>query len=841
MKIKRLLLVGYLRLSLRSIDRFDYNPAEKTQIILGSNGSGKSSIMQELSPLPANLNEDYRKGGSKEVWIEHNGKEYHLTSKHSEEGRHYEFFCNGENLNPGRTVTVYKELVKEHFNYTPELHALVTGRVLFHELSVNDRRKLFMSMNKSDFSYAIAYFNRLKQRANELSGTINQLQKRLSAEIDGILTPEQENAVKREAEEMRGILESILIAKKTVSNDPAILERETSAIIGQFKSIQEEIELVMAKLSKHEDVRDLDVMVSNRNKLAESMASLQREFNIRCEQIAKLEKELSEVEAVDSIDIASLNGEIERLQSEKVARSSEAHQLNDGYSFPDNFDIEEAISSVSSIDRRLIGLVDTLSTYKDRPELHKVDNAKLTEANGLVWNLRELYNRARSTPDVLKSQIDQLLKDKAEGEISCPKCHHTWCNHYSDDKLKNLRLQYDSSVVTLKDYETRLAAAEKSLSEIMECAKCRSEIANLIVEHPAIDFFFRYLVREGVFAANTDRYIHEFNKFSRKLNALRDLERCDKELEQKAKIKSIYMVALDKNKDKLKAAFKDLEQTIAGIQTELRVLRNTITDLDVKIALVRELNILFQQFTVTHVEVKRHANKTIEGYLDGLLGDLISNLKSTIVYKERSVAQISMKKAVIEDTEKAIAGYKDELRIVNMAIDALSPKTGLIAQGMGQFINMYIEEVNAFIARVWSYPLSLNLVRPDDSDEIDLDYKFSVNVNNTGSSPDIARTSSGQREIIHLACVITCMRFLGFDYHPVFLDEFAVKMDEAHRKSAYDIIEYLINEAGVSQVFLISHYENGYSSLSAADITVLCDANINIPGHLSYNRVTYIN
>lgn len=61
MIIEKLELKFYKRMLLRSINHITITPKSKIQIILGTNSSGKSSLLKELSPLPANPS-DYLKG-----------------------------------------------------------------------------------------------------------------------------------------------------------------------------------------------------------------------------------------------------------------------------------------------------------------------------------------------------------------------------------------------------------------------------------------------------------------------------------------------------------------------------------------------------------------------------------------------------------------------------------------------------------------------------------------------------------------------------------------------------------------------------------------------------------
>ena len=68
MKIVSLKLQNYNRIKLKHIQNFEYYPSEKIQIILGTNGSGKSSVLHELSPLPAE-SKNYGPDGNKTIVI----------------------------------------------------------------------------------------------------------------------------------------------------------------------------------------------------------------------------------------------------------------------------------------------------------------------------------------------------------------------------------------------------------------------------------------------------------------------------------------------------------------------------------------------------------------------------------------------------------------------------------------------------------------------------------------------------------------------------------------------------------------------------------------------------
>ena len=69
MKIDKIILYRYRRLSLNSIERLEYTPENNIQVIIGRNMSGKSSLLKELSPLPPELKKEFKDEGYKEIHI----------------------------------------------------------------------------------------------------------------------------------------------------------------------------------------------------------------------------------------------------------------------------------------------------------------------------------------------------------------------------------------------------------------------------------------------------------------------------------------------------------------------------------------------------------------------------------------------------------------------------------------------------------------------------------------------------------------------------------------------------------------------------------------------------
>ena len=167
-------------------------------------------------------------------------------------------------------------------------------------------------------------------------------------------------------------------------------------------------------------------------------------------------------------------------------------------------------------------------------------------------------------------------------------------------------------------------------------------------------------------------------------------------------------------------------------------------------------------------------------------------------------------------------------------VKALSPTEGLIAKSINSFLNVFIDDINNVIKSVWSY--ELKLLPCDLSTGDDLDYYFPFSLNGQKPISDIKQASSGGKEIIDLAFKIIFIKYLKLIDYPLYLDEYAVKMDPVHRVNAYNVIGSVLAH-NFSQVFIISHFESMYGSFKNSDISVFGSSTANIDPNLTFNKV----
>lgn len=145
----------------------------------------------------------------------------------------------------------------------------------------------------------------------------------------------------------------------------------------------------------------------------------------------------------------------------------------------------------------------------------------------------------------------------------------------------------------------------------------------------------------------------------------------------------------------------------------------------------------------------------------------------------------------------------------------LSPKNGLIAETVSQFLNTIIGRINALIASVWNYRMQLKVL---DMEEDSLTYRFKVIVRDSLVIDDISKVSGGMKEIINLSLKVTLFQLLKLQGYPIYFDELGVKLDQHHRAKIADIVFKTIANPNYSQIFLITHMDMAYSAFKDTEV-----------------------
>lgn len=240
MYIKKLTVKGYKRILLSDIRSLTINIESPYQVILGTNGSGKSSLLRELSPLPGNP-KDYLKGGMKEITIEHEGNQYVLRSEYQGSKHHHYFLKNEEEKNDGHTITVQKELVKHEFGITDEMHDLLTGKLRFTHMSPSKRREIITAMSDTDLTYAMGVFKKLSGIARDNQGTVKHLRQRVARETENLRAIENQDGVERQVQRLQEELTAFMEHRRNDLPPPTEVQRRLERTLVEADELAQKI------------------------------------------------------------------------------------------------------------------------------------------------------------------------------------------------------------------------------------------------------------------------------------------------------------------------------------------------------------------------------------------------------------------------------------------------------------------------------------------------------------------------------------------------------------------------------------------------------------------------
>lgn len=826
MKIVSLTQVGYRGFRLKKIDYFDYRPTRKTQAVLGTNGSGKSSLLKELSPLPADLKSDYAKGGYKKIVLDHAGKIYTLTSMTDTTGPKHIFEVDGENLNPGHTVTVFKELVKQHFNgYTPELHQLLTGRVKFCTMSVADRRAWLTRISDIDFTYALKYHRKIKDKIRDLQGAIKRSKENLVQETNLCLSEEQEAVLRKEVEDLRRVLDDLVEKKKPRTIDIDQIKARANAAEGTLKRALGGAERLIQSLEGQGTIPPIEALQEASVALSVEIQVLRREIGDRAGRLDKYQKDLDIVNQTSSLDLEAVQKEIQALDSEaKDITETVKHHIH--YDDPD-----AAKASFLSIRSGIEAIYQSLQDL-ERRDYTQDEYRQLKDRLAASDQVVQKANAAHTNMLIHLKQLEEHL---GKGETHCPKCQHRWILNYSEETHRIAKQKLEEAA---SQAEHARQAKEKLQAEYNECYQFFTLLDQLRLirsSTPSLQPYWNWVdQKKDLFVApeylsrsTSSIYVDLVNQVN--------LKNIQARLEELRKVETLSLNAKALDKDKLTKAIEEENQLLVLAQNKLRQASHEQENVSGKIEIHGKI-LEYRQSIEDAFKVRDASIRLLlEDASMEILGDIVRFVNYVLWQKDRKISQIDIQRGIVKSLTTQIETMESELRLLKLAEKSLSPSEGLIARGMTGFINHFVKKMNSFIEKIWLYPLEIIPVE-NTSDEIDLDYKFSVLVDKEHPVPDISVCSTGMQEVINLAFVAVSMKYLHLTQFPIYLDEFAASMDPAHRQSAYRAIDLLIDATDYSQVYLVSHYRDGYSSLSDAEILVLCDNNVQVPPHLVYNQ-----
>lgn len=813
MRIISIELHKFKRLLLNNITTLTYKPDSDIQLILGTNGCGKSSLLYELSPLPA-ASSDYGKDGYKLIELEDRGSTFVLTSTFKSGNKH-SFVKDGEEMNPGGTGAVQTELVWQEFGINKEIHELLTGRTVFTNLSPSKRREWVTKLSDVDFTYALGVFKKLKTATRDAQGALKHVKSRLVSENNKLLAlgeiEELETRYKELHEQINFIFEN-----RDPNAEPLL------ALDEKHTSLNNELELVAFNL-----VKSLPTMPSGHHfrdteAVETEFQRLKTDREVQVNLKSRIASELSDLQEMVSEYSAEGVESIDQVKEKLAKVEATIVELSKTLSKWKGFDgdARTAKRSLYEIKDGLSDILVNLPINEDKRYNRDALKTKREELPKIVSEKDRLKNKLSSA----ERQLEHLLSLK---EQQCPECNHRWVPGRSDAEKESLEKGIVVLRERIKEEEDKEASVREYIHEAEDYASAFVNLRQLVNQSIALKEFWDELLKSDALYSAPKSIVPSIYVLESDLNTLIELEELKKTKEH---LTSLLEGDSDgKQFNKVKERMVDLENQIQEIilniektDRQLSLIGTYKSNLDKYLHQVSEMNRLIDELSVLK-----------DAYIKSLREDELTRVlkaqqSELAVLQSKRNEKIALE-GVIKDLELSEAELDLDHTLLSDLADELSPIDGLIAEQLKGFIQTFVTHVNQVIESVWNYELK---VLPCGTESGDLDYKFPLFVRHEGKEnnpPDISKGSEAQIDVVNFAFRLVIMSYLKLDPYPVYLDEVGSSFDEQHRLNIMRFIKSLLDTNSYSQLFMINHYAAQFGAFPQADINILDSSNISVP------------
>ena len=845
-KLHSCTVTGYRRLLLSNIRQITITPRMAVQLILGTNGSGKSSLVEQLSPLPPQSG-DFIKGGGKVYVAYLDGRKITCTSKMDSGAGRHSFDVDGEELNPGGTAGVQRELVEKYFRITPAIHDLQRGAEKFHAMNPARRREWFTKMCDADYTFAMSAFETLKQRANWLTGAVKMNQKHLVAETGKIMSEADETRLETEVNALLQELEILQAERMPV---PVSSEQHWDASQRALKALNE----LSLRLLRHRvnapykytegvllrdewgtgfqrlEVPNLEVLDREIERLQHTATDRQAVLVTLNEQFSKYDRQYK---LLVQTGAEGVDGIVRQIKELKTEGEQIVRRMRIGLVFPDARVAREALESIET---PLTSAINALPVNADR----RYGRQRYQELQGRITALND---RIRTLQEQLQRRVAQKEHadlHRGQDKHTCPKCDHSWVVGVNEEQYAQLLTSIKEAEANLKTPMTEREELGVQLKEIEMYFDQYRDVMAFTKNVTSLKTFWDHLtVSQTLFESPAEAVtmVHQVLQDLIHASELQVIEERIKELE---KLKVAAEEAGDAKLEDVKNEMELLTDQLGGVTKELAGVSRAITEYSEYRRQLKQAMDMGAEVERMYEVAKRAHWDQVEMFRRECIQSCIDQVEQALALRQESLRAAKMQKAVVAKLQAQVAHDELHEAAAKTMVKALSPTHGLIAQGLLGFIRNFVGQMNTFIGRIWSYPLQIiptgyNSDNGEQSSE--LDYKFKMIVEREDNVvPDVAKGSDGIKEMVDLAFMMMSLKHLGLSDSPLFLDEFGRAFDEQHRFAATEEIRWMMENGNHPQLFMISHYMQNYAAFSNAEICVLDDRNITLPSGREFNK-----
>lgn len=822
-----------------SIQRLQLTFNEETQIIIGTNGSGKSHLLSQLGLLPPNRSE-YEHDGYKVIEFDHNNKHYRLASDFSNKTSPHSFKQEDEELNTSGNTSVQMELLEEHVGFNKFTNMIVFNQLKITEMRQNERKTFFLEHNPSNVGFMLTIYKKINNKIRGLNTTLSILENRKVELEHEMLTSEeieQYTKNKKEYETQLNYLITMIAKTETLlsSIDPNTSSISFDSVVQQILELRKSLNGDLYKFrnmekANHKEVynqydKKLEVLQAKYDLLENNLKSI----NLDSIEIENKIKDIDDNSVMENhvLKITNIVKEIENIGDKTCINPLSMEILKDK---------ETILTTLKSVLTLFIDIDIPLYSKIRRDRKHNF----IRYYNHRVSELTRLCDDLNRDLDYLKSQIvNTPIPDHPCAKSLCP----LYVNHINQqthvkNEYDNKHKKYNFYKRRIDKYNNYINEQSSVLQRMESYLKQLSPLNDLRNQYPFLKEFINSdmlvtLTREPLSIYRKISHLISLSENTHRLNELLSLKKEeDLKYSNRSQLMNENVNRLNQSLSKLKDSKRDIEDQLDKINLEKIKVSSVLKDYREYEGYLARLTELNNMFNVVILDEKNKFERS-------QLNLLLRKLK---IGKERINDKLAETTITLNRQSSLKERYEKEVVMQITRIDELKTKLGNIAKALNDipiqnvvnFINKVFTIMNQYISIVFTYDFKLVLLDPSKEP----DYKFKVNVNDV-IVPDISLCSEAQKEMINLAFTLALRTFLKLEDYPIYLDECGRTFDTKHKQRLLTLLQYLLDNHLITQLFIVNHNALIHEGLVNAETLVLNDENILTPA--VYNTHAVIN
>lgn len=829
MKITKFILKNYKRLMLSNIRYFEWVPGTNIMLLLGSNGSGKSSVVEELTPCPAH-HEQFEAGGVKEFHCVHNNHHYVLISEYSGRGTgKHKFYCDGmdeaHNLNPGGTFAVQKELVFRILKMDRAIHEVLIGLTPFSAMQTSKRREWLTRLFPMDLSFAFGKFGQVKNYISDARGVINHKAKRMANENIDLPNDGEMASYRTQITELTNRLQELY---RTRGNEP-LSRSNVVSLQGRYKQIHDKTKRHLEShpnIAAFYGVRGRSVIESRISVIehtAQAAKHRLEELAVELEDVARQVVPVSDFGTPEQIE--EMRVEINRLAEQAKAFTAIVLEYNG----PFPLITHEVFPHSKAMLGEMMGVWTTLiqefpTNLDDHFSHERGKQSRLTFAENKV--------RLHSLSDRHSAATQRLAQMRGCAEVVCPDCTHSFVPGQSPEDVRLTEKTCKELGSTIERLEAEQVELEAYINSYDDYLTYINRFRQIVRQYEVYKPVWDYCVERRVMFIEPRKHLTSAITWQSAQTAYIELTEASQRIagikERLDRYESIDSGSIDY----MKRRQEGLERAITETADQQHVLTQQARELRASAAEVDRYNAQTDLLQAELEDYMRIVNDQIVDLVKLGYDEEIKHTSLKLSDLQATLHRYELRENTLKDIEREHKEAQEWYADMQLISKALSPTDGLIGRYLMGFMQKIVKLLNAIIEELWTYPME---VLPSKVDKDELDYNFPLNVRNGAViAPDIARGSSSQKDVVNFAFKLILMKFLGLEDYPLPLDEFGNTFDEQHRQNLIPFLNKLVELGEVSQIFYISHFSSTHGAFNHAEVVVLDPTNITLPP--VYNR-----